>query len=467
MKRSIVWFRNDLRLHDNEALLDAIKDNDEIIPVYIFDDRIFEGITSFGMPKTGAHRLRFINESVIDLRNNLRALGSELYIRYGLPEEVLPEIAIQYKTGYVYCNRERTEEEVQVQDALEHELWSIGQEMRYFRGKMLYHTSDLPFPITHCPDHFTTFRKEVEKFVDIRKPLEAPDKPITPLTEDIESGELKSFDGTESTYNGDGSFDFNGGEDAALARLKYYLWDTDLLSTYKETRNGLLGGDYSSKFSAYLAQGCISPKLIYEEIRKYEQERGSNQSTYWLVFELLWRDYFRFMAKKHGNKIFLESGIAGKRVEPSYNNDVLFKKWCDGMTGIPFVDANMRELNATGYMSNRGRQNVASFLVKDMHINWLLGAQYFESQLIDYDPCSNYGNWNYVAGVGTDPRSDRYFSIPVQVKKYDANGEYIRHWIPELSETPLDFLINPFSSNYKPSAETKYPQPCVHIKKWN
>lgn len=467
MKRSIVWFRNDLRLHDNEALIDAIKDNDELIPLYIFDDRIFEGTTSYGMAKTAKHRLRFIQESVLDLREGLRAIGSDLYIRYGIPEEVIPEMAAQYKTSYVYCNKERTQEEVTVQDALESALWAIGQEIRYYRGKMLYHTADLPFPIAHCPDHFTSFRKEVEKFVVIRKPLTAPSQPLTPFSENIELGEVKvSHVGQDENMHSSG-FSMKGGERSALERLQYYLWDTGLISSYKKTRNQLLGDDYSSKLSAYLAQGCISPKLIYEEVKKYEQENGSNESTYWLIFELMWRDYFRFMAKKHGNKIFQPSGISGKRVEQSYDNEVLFKKWCDGMTGIPFVDANMRELNATGYMSNRGRQNVASFLVKDMRINWLLGAQYFESQLVDYDPCSNYGNWNYVAGVGTDPRSDRYFSIPVQVRKYDPNGDYIRHWLPELAEAPLDYLINPFKSNYKDSAELNYPQPCIHIKNWN
>lgn len=462
MKRSIVWFRNDLRVHDNEALLDAIKDNDEIIPIYIFDTRIFDSSTSHGFPKTGTHRSKFIVESINDLRFNLRALGSELYIRIGLPEEIIPQIARECKTKYVYCNRERTEEEVSVQDKLEHQLWSIGQEMRYFRGKMMYYTADLPFPITHCPDHFTSFKKEVEKIVNVRKPLPIPELPIQSLSIPLESGSTIELEHEYSNNNV-----LHGGETEALQRLKYYLWDTKLISNYKKTRNQLLGSDYSSKLSPYLAQGCISPKLIYEEVKRYESEHGSNDSTYWLIFELMWRDYFRFMAKKHGKKIFLKSGIAQKKSLEMYENKLMFDKWAKGMTGIPFVDANMRELNATGYMSNRGRQNVASFLVKDMKLSWIVGAEYFESQLLDYDPCSNYGNWNYVAGVGTDPRSDRYFNIPVQVRKYDPEGEYIRHWIPELSEAPLDYLINPFKSDYRLNNDIAYPQPCLFIKNWN
>ncbi|MFM8489769.1 MAG: FAD-binding domain-containing protein, partial [Bacteroidota bacterium] len=157
---------------------------------------------------------------------------------------------------------------------------------------------------------------------------------------------------------------FKGGESEALKRLKYYLWDSDLVKTYKETRNGLLGGDYSSKFSPWLAQGCLSPKTVYHEIKRYERERTSNESTYWLFFELLWRDFFRLMGKKHGNRIFLKGGVQNKPMKQYRNNREMFELWAAGKTGVPFIDANMRELNQTGWMSNRGRQNVASFLMR-------------------------------------------------------------------------------------------------------
>jgi deoxyribodipyrimidine photo-lyase len=193
----------------------------------------------------------------------------------------------------------------------------------------------------------------------------------------------------------------------------------------------LIGTDYSSRFSAYLSAGCLSPKLIYREIKKYEEKRSRNKSSYWLFFELMWRDYFRFVAKKYGDKIFRPGGLNG--VEPDLRDDEeLFSKWRRAETGVPFIDANMREINETGYMSNRGRQNVASFLINDLKVNWLWGAQYFESLLVDYDPCSNYGNWNYLAGVGTDPRENRYFKILSQAKRYDSAGDYVRQWIPEL-----------------------------------
>lgn len=463
MRRSILWFRNDLRLHDNEALSDALSHSDEVIPLYVLDPRIIEGKTSCGLPKTGQHRHKFLMESLMDLRSSLRKLGSDLYIREGLPEEIIPEVARKVRSAYVYCNRERTFEEVGVQDRLEQNLWVIGQEIRYFRGKMLYYTADLPFPITHCPDTFTAFRKEVEKFVPIRNPLKTPSH-INPVSVELEPGDLSIPD---DNVTGDRPSVLIGGESEALKHLKYYLWDSKLVSKYKETRNNLLGRDFSSKFSSYLANGALSPKLIYTEVKRYEREIEKNKSTYWLVFELMWRDFFRFMAKKHGDKIFHRSGTKGVLRENLYDNETLFSKWTAGKTGIPFIDANIRELNATGYMSNRGRQNVASFLVNDLKINWIWGAEYFESQLLDYDPCSNYGNWNYIAGVGADPREDRYFNIPVQARKYDPAGEYIRHWLPELKDAPLKFLFNPFSisrEDYDPSGH--YPSPCIEVKKW-
>ncbi len=467
MKKSIVWFRNDLRIHDNEALLDALKHNDHIIPVYIFDERMFNTESRFGHRKTGKYRAQFIIDAVKDLRNSFEALSSNLFVRVGKPEEIIPDLASKHKTSYVYCNRDRTQEELDVQDALEKNLWMIGQEMRYYRGKMLYYTADLPFPVSHCPDTFSNFRKEVEKYVPIRKPFDSPTHDISSPIDDIDYGIIPSI-ANFGLGDNEIDLDIKGGETEALKSLNYYIWESDLVSNYKETRNGLLGRDYSSKFSAYLSLGCLSPKLIFSEVKRYESERIKNKSTYWLIFELLWRDFFRFMAKKHGNSIFQKAGLKAGDIPKYFDKAELFHKWKNAETGIPFIDANMRELNATGFMSNRGRQNVASFLVKDLKVNWQLGADYFESLLIDYDPCSNYGNWNYIAGVGNDPREDRYFNISLQAKRYDPEANYIRTWLPELSEAPIDLIFNPFLDSQETlSRDYNYMQPCVHIKNWN
>lgn len=435
--RAIVWFRNDLRLHDNEALTEALKHADEIIPVYVFDERIFGGKTRYGFPKTGVFRANFVLQSVEDLRNSFRARGAELLVRIGKPEEEIAKIAEESKANWVYCNRERTREEVLVQDALEQKLWSTGRELRYCRGKMLYYTSDLPFPVAQTPDIFTQFRKEVERFVPVRPPLPVPAqlKPAKPSLVAGDLPDLRQLGYLPLVQDRRAVLSFQGGEQQGLARLRYYLWETDLIKTYKETRNGLLGGDYSTKFSPWLAHGCLSPKQIYAEVRQYEVTRGNNESTYWVIFELLWRDFFRLMAKKYGDRIFLKGGILGK-ANASLRDDLKgFQRWKDGHTGKGIVDANMRELAATGFMSNRGRQIVASYLVNDLRVNWQIGAEYFESLLIDYDPASNWGNWNYVAGVGNDPRENRYFNPKTQAERYDPEGKYVRHWLSESIDT--------------------------------
>jgi len=288
-KTSILWFRNDLRLHDNESLLKAISSSDNILPVYVFDSRIFLGKTSFGFAKTGKYRAKFIIESVESLQSSLRNFGADLIIRIGQPEEEIFKIAKQIKSCGVFCNRERTSEEVRVQDALEKRLWTIGQELVYSRGKMLFHTGDLPFPVSQTPDVFSQFRKEVENYVSVRSPLPTPDK-IKYVNSGLDVGNLPSlsdFGWSDFQTDKRSAFPFKGGEKEAIERLNYYFWNKKFIKEYKETRNGLIGPDYSSKFSPFLASGCLSPKFIYSEIKKFEREHGENSSTYGLFFELI------------------------------------------------------------------------------------------------------------------------------------------------------------------------------------
>jgi len=261
---------------------------------------------------------------------------------------------------------------------------------------------------------------------------------------------------------------FRGGEDAALERLQNYFWDQDLLQKYKFTRNGLLGADYSSKFSPWLANGSLSPREIYRQVKKYEDERKDNVSTYWMVFELIWRDFFRFSAIRYGDAMFKAGGIQHKERDWRHDRDD-FERWAKAQTGIPFIDANMRELNQTGFMSNRGRQNVASFLAQNLNIDWRMGAEYFESQLIDYDVCSNYGNWMYNSTVGQDPRN-RYFNILKQANKYDKKGEYVRHWLPELSNVSQEFIHEPHTMAVEQQKlagveiGSDYPEPMIDLE---
>ncbi len=276
----------------------------------------------------------------------------------------------------------------------------------------------------------------------------------------------------ETTIDERTAFKCKGGETAALQRLNDYLWNTDSIATYKETRNQLIGLDYSTKFSPWLASGSLSPRQIYHNVKKYEEERKSNQSTYWVIFELIWRDYFKFVCLRYGNRVFYPSGIMGKKL-PWKQDMEMFDKWRMGQTGVPFVDANMRELLNTGWMSNRGRQNVASFLVKDLGLDWRLGAEWFESQLLDHDVCSNYGNWNYAAGIGNDPRENRKFNMIKQGLDYDGNGDFVRMWVPELARLDGEKIHYPWALT---SSELSvagielgrtYPRPVVIAPEWS
>ncbi|MGL6041495.1 MAG: FAD-binding domain-containing protein, partial [Deefgea sp.] len=194
----------------------------------------------------------------------------------------------------------------------------------------------------------------------------------------------------------------------------------------KHTRNGLIGTDYSTKFSPWLATGAISARQIDCAVKAHEAAVGANESTYWIGFELLWRDYFRFLHLRYGRQLYRAKGL--NPAATISHNAGNFSLWCQGQTGQPFIDAGMRELAATGYLSNRMRQNVASFLIHELQCDWRAGAAWFESQLIDYDVYSNQGNWLYLAGCGTDPRSNRRFNIETQIKNYDPQHEYQQLW---------------------------------------
>ena len=430
MKRAIVWFKTDLRLHDNETLVKAISKSDEIIPIYCFDMAQFE-TTEYGFKKTGSFRAKFLLESVADLDKNLRELGSGLLILNGKPEIEIPKIVQEYNVYKVFAKREVAYEEKQMDSLVQSELFKVKCEFETFSTSTLYHAEDLPFSIKDIPDVFTNFRKRTEKDATIRNVFEKPFKIKSPIIPLITLSALSDFGLDKIDIDSRAVFQFKGGETEGLRRTSHYFFETKSISYYKETRNGLIGENYSSKFSAWLALGCLSPRKIYYELKKYEEQYSANESTYWLVFELLWRDYFRFMMKKYHAKFFQLAGIQNKDIEINKHNSKILQSWIEGKTGVDFIDANMIELKLTGFMSNRGRQNVASYLCNDLKLDWRYGAAYFEQQLIDYDVCSNWGNWAYLAGVGNDPRGKRYFNIDKQANDYDKNKTYRKLWLNE------------------------------------
>jgi len=225
-----------------------------------------------------------------------------------------------------------------------------------------------------------------------------------------------------------GVMPFPGGEDAALERLQNWMFRDNNLKDYFEIRNGMVGESYSSKLSPWLALGCISPRRVWLEAQRYEQERVKNKSTYWLVFELTWRDFYIYMGLGQGDKLFVPGGVSGQRQRWA-GGEAELAMWKEGRTGDKLVDANMKELLATGFMSNRGRQNVASYLIFDLGVDWRFGAAHFEEHLLDHDPCSNWGNWVAAAGL-TGQRVNR-FNTKKQLNDYDPNREFVNLWLKD------------------------------------
>jgi len=470
MSTALVWHRNDLRVRDHEALTYALKKHDRVVPVYCLDPRHF-GTTMFDLPKTGSIRARFLRESLQDLRASYRDRGGDLIVRRGRPEDVLPELVRQTKATEVCLFQEVGSEEQELERAVEDAIAPTDAVPAYFWGKTLYHADDLPFEgPADIPDVYTDFRKGCEKRSSVRSPLPAPDS-LPPLPEDVDTGSIPSL--SDLGFEDDGVPDersvlpFDGGETRGLERIREYIWEQDLLKKYKATRNGLLGADYSSKFSPWLAHGCLSPRTIYEEVERYEDQRVDNKSTYWMKFELIWRDFFSFVTWKYGAKLFRPGGIIDNDIDWTYH-DESFDRWAAGTTGIPFVDANMRELNRTGFMSNRGRQNVASMLSQSLKLDWRMGAAYFESRLVDYDVASNWGNWAYNSRVGNDPRA-RYFNIVKQAHRYDGDGDYVRYWLPELEGVPDEYVHEPQQMSRAEQEDAgcilgaDYPMPVVDL----
>ena len=323
LRTVICLFRNDLRLHDNEALVTAQRISDCVIPLYCFDPGHYKGTWHFNFPKTGAHRAKFLIESVQDLRDNLRKYKTDLIVHNSSPLEAIKSISSLCETkGHsvtdVVFQKEVTFEEVKVEDDIEAFCKSKNIRINKTWGATLYHIQDLPFKnIGQLPDTYTSFRKEVEAKSRVRRMQETPAsfKPLPGA--DLAPGDiptLKQLGHGDYSPDDRSAFPFRGGETAGLERMEHYLWKTDCVAKYKETRNGLIGVDYSTKFSTWLAAGCVSPRRIFWEIKKYEEARVANNSTYWVIFELLWRDYFKFVCQKFGDRVFYKTGILNKDI---------------------------------------------------------------------------------------------------------------------------------------------------------
>ncbi|KAE9975328.1 hypothetical protein EG328_003228 [Venturia inaequalis] len=482
-----------------------------------------------GFWRCGPHRAKFLAESVWDLKETLRKNNSDLLLRTGRLADVLRDAydhfsvsdekeeassKPQAKIVGVWMTSDEGSEE-KIDESLVREVTEEhGSEFRLFNDEKYYiDDRDLPFKsIQHLSDIFTSFRKTLEPLREQpRTPLPAP-ATLPPLPEasiippqsspfvipdtydEVVANILRPLDlsrdlskppvwPTARSANEPvitSAHPFQGGETHGLKRLDH-LFTSGAMSGYKDTRNGLIGADFSTKLSAYLAIGCITSRQIHADMVFFEDgesatsnpaktiltpaERkdrlnrwkhadgfgaGENAGTAGVRFELLWRDYFRLVQRRYGTKLYFLSGLRGTRdkswkelggpkddaADPLSPSNILDRFQC-GTTGVGLIDASQRELYLTGYASNRVRQNVASFLSKHMNVDWRLGAEWYECMLVDYDSASNWGNWQYVAGVGNDPRTGRVFNPVKQALDYDPRGEYIKGWVPELRDVDI------------------------------
>lgn len=392
--KTLIWFYRDLRTDDHEALSRVLRDGD-----------IAQAIVLRRTEGRGEFQARFWEECVAELGRRLAQAKIELRILEGSAEQAISEYVRQHGIERVFTHRRMNARD---HHEVERVAASIGVPLEVLGETTLYPASLGDGLALSELRQFTAFKK---KFLD---PVERP----------LPRARERVF---ESTTSEAPSEKFRGGESAGLARLSDYLWNTKSVRHYHETRNGMLRFDDSSKLSPWLALGALSPRRVASELRRFEETHGSGEGTAALLYELQWRDYFKFLATKIGDALFSRDGLRSTPREWKQDSEK-FQIWRTGNTGQSFIDANLRELLLTGWMSNRGRQNVASFLAKTIGLDWRDGARWFEAQLIDADPESNYGNWQYVAGVGTDPR-DRLFDPERQAALYDAQGEYRKRWL--------------------------------------
>lgn len=432
----VLLFRRDLRLDDNPALHAAISVHEKLLPLYIFDPSQFNTPSLEGARMSSARRARFLLESVSDLRKRLHEKGSGLAVFVGKPEIVLSSLLSP--SAKVFMTRGASSREAAEEQKIADRL--SRTEIKKVWGGTLYMPEECGCNPTRAPLLFSSFRERAERSGRIRKPLDAPQTlPALPRVMPDEVQQALEYlpslaelgyprDEVESAFEDDmrGVLAFDGGETAGLKRIQKWIFDDDRLKDYFRTRNGMLGEGFSSKFSPWLAVGCISPRRVWQEVQRYEAQRTKNKSTYWLIFELIWRDFFFFMGLSHGAKIFQPGGVVGD-LTPWHGSPSALAKWKEGRTGDQLVDANMRELKATGFMSNRGRQNVASYLIFNLGVDWRFGAAHFEELLLDHDPCSNWGNWVAAAGL-TGQRVNR-FNTKKQLSDYDPGCEYVDHWL--------------------------------------
>ncbi len=434
-------FRRDLRIIDNSAFIYGSKICQQIIPCFIFDPRQIEN-----NPYRGDFAVRFMVESIQDLQENLIIEGATLYLFYGKPEEVLLNIFETVRFDAVFLNRDYTpfskERDKDIGTFCKKHnitLYSLDDVLLVKPEDTL---SDNNIPITV----FSRFYKKVMT-IPVSKPQKVTD---TQYYQKHISGEIQELTSLQFLPNKNEKARLKGGRNEGLKILKRAC----MLQDYRNQKD-MLEKEINTFLSPYLKFGCLSPREVFYAIQ------SNNPDPEPILRQLYWRDFFTIIA-------FYFPYVFGKAFNSSFQDvwwnrdENAFTLWTEGMTGFPIVDAGMRELKTTGWLHNRARLIVGSFLIKDLHIDWLWGEKYFATKLIDYDPSVNNGNWQWVAGTGCDAQPYfRIFNPWLQSKKFDPDSKYIKKWVPELINVPSDH-IHQWHIFYKDYPRIDYPAPIVN-----
>ncbi|TXS91902.1 DASH family cryptochrome [Parahaliea maris] len=420
----LYWFRNELRIEDNPGLA-AHAGASHLLCVYFWPrSRGWCNVTGLG-----EQRERFLTESLAALQAELRERDQELMVLQGPPQQWLPELVERYSVKRVGVSRspgvyERREVE-QVAHLLEVPL--IVHE-----GNTLFAAGQLAGQGGGLPVQYTPFRNRVQG-LEAEHPVGVPALPPRPNGLNVRTV-------PEPSARPHPAFIVRGGTAAGHDRLRAWMLRERAVDSYKDTRNELEGLFFSSFLSPWLANGSVSIRRVARLLRDYEQEHGANESTRHLYSEFFWREFFHWRAYEDGASLFHAAGRKQRRHLRTFEPRN-FARWCAGATDYPLVNALMHQLVATGWMSNRGRQIAASCLVNELNLDWRYGAAFFEKHLLDYDVASNYGNWQYIAGVGADPRGGRHFNIDKQAALYDPDGAFVQRWEGECAPQP-EFVVD-------------------------
>ncbi|MGB0119701.1 MAG: deoxyribodipyrimidine photo-lyase [Solirubrobacterales bacterium] len=448
---AIMWFRRDLRTHDLPALAAAAA-ADSILPCFIFDDRLLTG-GRFTSPA----RTSFMLGCLAELRESLRILGADLILRRGRPEEALPGLADETGATSVHWTADVSP-------------WALKRDREVGRALAARSIVASPHPGAYVVDDpggirsgkdrpytvFSPFAKAWQS-IERREPATSPQKlTMAGGTDPGSLPELKDL-GLEP---GEGQTSFEPGE--AAGREAARIFRNAGVDRYGEERNSPAGG--SSRLSPYIRWGCLSP---LELEGKLAMKPGEGPRTF--RTELAWREFYAAVLDNFPEVTAREFQERYRGTLNWQEDDELLEAWKQGKTGYPLVDAGMRELLHEGWMHNRVRMVVASFLTKDLHLDWREGERWFMEQLIDGDVASNNGGWQWVASVGTDPAPyfQRMFNPMTQQERFDPDGIYVRRWIPELRELPAQHLVRPWLMDEELQDElgcrigTDYPAPVI------